>query len=85
MPQGDPTKLRGFYNYLNPPGNPNWREYYFGKNYKRLSEIKAKYDETNMFGNPLQVEPAVPAKQDYFPNEPKVHHNNFNPRIRGGT
>lgn len=68
---GDPTKLRGYYNYMNPPGSPNWREYYFGKNYQRLSEIKAKYDETNMFGNPLQVEPAVPAKQDYFPWGPK--------------
>lgn len=60
LSQGDPTKLRGFYNYMHPPGNPNWREYYFGSNYQRLSEIKAKYDGTNVFGNPMQVEPAIP-------------------------
>ena len=55
---GDVTKLRGFYNHLNPEGNRNWRQYYFGDNYERLSVVKAKYDETNGFGNPLQVEPA---------------------------
>ena len=55
---GDATKLRGYYNYLNYEGNRNWREYYFGDNYDRLSVVKAMYDETNGFGNPLQVEPA---------------------------
>ena len=55
---GDATKLRGYYNYLNWEGNRNWRQYYFGDNYERLSVVKAKYDETNGFGNPLQVEPA---------------------------
>ena len=55
---GDATKLRGYYNYLNIEGNSNWRHYYFGDNYERLSVVKAKYDETNGFGNPLQVEPA---------------------------
>ena len=55
---GDASKLRGFYNYLNAEGNRDWRNYYFGDNYERLSIIKAKYDETNGFGNPLQVEPA---------------------------
>ena len=55
---GDASKLRGFYNYMNIEGNRNWREYYFGDNYERLSVVKAKYDVTNGFGNPLQVEPA---------------------------
>lgn len=55
---GDATKLRGFYNYLNPSGNPNYREYYWGGNYPKLAKIKAKYDLTNLFGNPTQVEPA---------------------------
>ena len=54
----DASKLKGFYNYPNPEGNRNWREYYFGDNYERLSVVKAMYDETNGFGNPLQVEPA---------------------------
>ena len=39
---GDWTKIRGYYNYLNPIGNPNWRQYYWGDNYEALSEIKAK-------------------------------------------
>jgi len=59
---GDPAKVRGFYNYLNPLGNPHWREYYWGDNYKRLSEIKLVYDKTNGFGNPAQVGPAIPSK-----------------------
>lgn len=53
----DKTELQGYYNYMNPTGNPNWRKYYFGDNYKRLSKIKAKYDPLNTFGNPMQVEP----------------------------
>mmetsp|Transcript_11695 Transcript_11695/g.25649 ORF Transcript_11695/g.25649 Transcript_11695/m.25649 type:complete len:663 (+) Transcript_11695:369-2357(+) len=56
----DANKLQGYYNYMNPIGNPNWRYYYFGDNYARLSEIKAKYDPKNVFGNPMQVQPAVP-------------------------
>ena len=55
---GDSSKLRGYYNYLNNEGNRDWRNYYFGDNYERLSVIKAKYDVTNGFGNPLQVAPA---------------------------
>lgn len=55
---GDASKLKGFYNYLNAEGNRDWRNYYFGDNYERLSLVKAMYDETNGFGNPLQVEPA---------------------------
>ena len=55
---GDASKLRGYYNYMNPEGNRDWRNYYFGDNYEQLSLIKAKYDVTNGFGNPLQVEPA---------------------------
>ena len=48
-----------FLSAVNPPGNPNWRQYYFGSNYERLTQIKAKYDPLNYFGNPYQVEPAV--------------------------
>lgn len=55
---GDSSQLRGFYNYVNPEGNRDWRTYYFGDNYEQLSVVKAKYDETNGFGNPVQVEPA---------------------------
>jgi len=60
---GDPSKIRGFYNYVNPLGNPNWREYYWGDNYEKLSDIKLIYDETNGFGNPVQVQPAIPGKK----------------------
>ena len=55
----DATKLQGYYNHMNPIGNPNWRKYYFGDNYARLSQIKAKFDPLNVFGNPRQVEPAI--------------------------
>ena len=66
---GDASKLRGFYNHLNIEGNRNWREYYFGDNYERLSVVKAMYDETNGFGNPLQVEPApLSSKSGKGPN-----------------
>mmetsp|Transcript_23487 Transcript_23487/g.67686 ORF Transcript_23487/g.67686 Transcript_23487/m.67686 type:complete len:726 (-) Transcript_23487:82-2259(-) len=57
---GSETALQGYYNYMNPVGNPNWRQYYFGGNYERLSQIKLKYDPLNTFGNPMQVEPAIP-------------------------
>ena len=62
---GDSTKLRGFYNYLNPVGTTggDWRTYYFGENYERLSEIKAEYDVTNGFGNQVQVRPALSKKE----------------------
>ncbi|KAL7552285.1 hypothetical protein ACHAWF_015531 [Thalassiosira exigua] len=56
---GDRTKLRGYYNYMNAPGNPNWPEYYFGENVEKLSKIKKKYDPANMFGNFLQIPPAT--------------------------
>jgi len=61
---GDSTKLRGYINYMNPVGTTggDWRTYYFGDNYERLSEIKAKYDVTNGFGNPVQVRPALSKK-----------------------
>lgn len=55
---GDATKLQGYYNYMQPVGNPNWRYYYFGENYERLSHIKLHYDPLNVFGNPMQVSPA---------------------------
>ena len=49
---------------LTAMGNPNWRYYYFGENYQRLSQIKLKYDPLNFFGNPQQVEPAVTGKNE---------------------
>ena len=55
---GDASKLKGYYNYMNPEGNPDWQNFYFGDNYEKLSVIKAKYDVTNGFGNPVQVAPA---------------------------
>uniref|UniRef100_A0A7S4WD41 FAD-binding PCMH-type domain-containing protein n=1 Tax=Ditylum brightwellii TaxID=49249 RepID=A0A7S4WD41_9STRA len=55
--------FQGYYNYMNPVGNPNWRKYYFGDNYERLSETKLKYDQYNFFGNVQQVEPAIPKKK----------------------
>ena len=53
----DPTKFQGYYNYANPVGNPNWRTYYFGDNWKRIAKIKAKYDPMNIFGHQQQIEP----------------------------
>eukprot|EP01083_Nonionella_stella_P241954 844401_1 len=53
----DKTKIQGYYNYANPVGNPYWRTYYFGDNWKRIAEIKAKYDPTNVFGHQQQIEP----------------------------
>eukprot|EP01083_Nonionella_stella_P222963 795138_1 len=56
----DANKLQGYYNYMGTVGDKNWCHYYFGSNCRRLSEIKAKYDPMNVFGNPMNVEPAVP-------------------------
>ena len=57
---GEEKKLQGYYNYMNPAGNPNWRYYYFGDNHPCLASIKLMYDSLkNYFGNPLQIEPAV--------------------------
>lgn len=52
----DPAKVRGYYNNLGPVGTPNWKSLYFGDNYDRLSQIKAKYDPLNIFGKPLAIE-----------------------------
>ena len=62
---GDSSKLRGYINYMNPVGTTggDWRTYYFGENYERLSEIKAEYDVTNGFGNQVQVRPALSKKE----------------------
>ena len=60
----DASKIQGYYNYMNPTGNPNWRYYYFGDNYDRLSEIKSKYDPMNYFGNPQSVEPKEPSAEN---------------------
>lgn len=57
---GNDTAFQGYYNYMNPVGDPNWRHYYFGDSYERLSQIKYDNDPRNVFGNPLNVEPANP-------------------------
>eukprot|EP01083_Nonionella_stella_P013265 37367_1 len=53
----DKTKIQGYYNYANPLGNPYWRTYYFGDNWKRIAKINAKYDTVNVFGHQQQIEP----------------------------
>jgi hypothetical protein len=49
--------MQGYYNYASPLGNPLWRTYYFGDNWKRIAKIKAKYDPMNVFGHQQQIEP----------------------------
>jgi hypothetical protein len=56
---GYTSKLQGYYNYMNPPGIPNWHYCYFGENYNRLSQIKRDYDPHNFFEKNQQVEPAM--------------------------
>ena len=60
--KGDPSALQGYVNYPTPIGNPDWKKFYFGENYDKLSVIKRKYDPTSVFGNPIQVQPADTVK-----------------------
>jgi hypothetical protein len=53
----DKTQIQGYYNYASPLGNPYWRTYYFGDNWKRIAKIKAKFDPINVFGHQEQIEP----------------------------
>ena len=53
--KNDRNKLKGYYNYMSPE-IPNWRRFYFHKNWERLTKIKGKYDPLNVFGKPLTVE-----------------------------
>ena len=53
----DKRKIQGYYNYASPIGNPYWRTYYFGDNWKRIAKIKAKFDPMNVFGHQQQIEP----------------------------
>lgn len=43
------------------PAQAGFEAAYWGENYKKLSEIKAKYDPLNVFGKPITVAPAVDA------------------------
>ena len=56
---GDASALQGYFNYPSPIGNPDWRKFYFGENYERLSKIKRKYDPTSIFDIPNQPQPAA--------------------------
>lgn len=47
---------QGYYAYLNPFGQKNWRSYFFGNHWRKLSEIRAKYDPKDVFGKPLTIE-----------------------------
>jgi hypothetical protein len=46
--------------YINVPdqGIKDYGEVYYGKNYERLRQVKAKYDPENVFNNPQSIIPA---------------------------
>lgn len=46
---------KGYYAYVGPIVR-SWRQYYFGDNYERLSNIRGKYDPFDMFGKPMTPE-----------------------------
>ena len=62
--KNDTKNLNGYYNYMGPVGTPNWQRFYFGDNYERLQEIKAKYDPLDVFGKPVSVELPVASKEE---------------------
>ncbi|KAL3906412.1 MAG: hypothetical protein SGILL_009281 [Bacillariaceae sp.] len=47
-----PNQLGGYYG-LSDPFDSNWQYTYYGSNYARLGEIRAKYDPLNTFGKKL--------------------------------
>ena len=53
--EGDRNNLQGYYNFMSPD-IPNWRRFYFNKNWERLVEVKGKYDPCNVFGKPITAE-----------------------------
>lgn len=60
--EDNPNKVNGYYNNLWPYG-PGWKKLYFGSNYPRLSQIKAKYDPNEIFSKPVVVE--LPEEEGY--------------------
>ena len=50
--------------YVNVPDSdiPNFAQEYYGKNYKKLRKIKAKYDPDNLFTYELQAIPPAGKK-----------------------
>jgi len=59
--KNDSNKLQGYYNYMSPE-IPNWRRFYFGKNWRKITEVKGQYDPLNVFGKPITAElPLTPA------------------------
>jgi hypothetical protein len=49
--------MQGYYAYLQPPGMQNWRTYYFGDNYEKLTKIRGKYDPLDVFGGSKPLTP----------------------------
>uniref|UniRef100_A0A7R9Z472 Berberine/berberine-like domain-containing protein n=1 Tax=Pseudictyota dubia TaxID=2749911 RepID=A0A7R9Z472_9STRA len=64
----DPSKVQGYYNTIGPLGTPDWQRLYFGTNYERLMQIKAKYDAGEVFSKPMGVE--LPKQGEYCPTIP---------------
>ncbi|HEY8804250.1 MAG TPA: BBE domain-containing protein [Clostridium sp.] len=46
--------------YVNTPdlSIENWSQEYYGSNFKRLTQVKAKYDPKNVFNYPQSIPPA---------------------------
>jgi FAD/FMN-containing dehydrogenase len=46
--------------YVNTPDLSirNWSKAYYGSNFKRLTQVKAKYDPKNIFRYPQSIPPA---------------------------
>jgi len=47
---------QGYYAYLSPIGMKKWRSYFFDDKWRKLADIRAKYDPKDVFGKPLTIE-----------------------------